>query len=69
MIFPSIREDQDGSEKAAALVHLLPRHRHDLIHVSEKLGCTPHLDQAVVRGVKAALTWVRESVCFAAVAA
>lgn len=62
VIFPSIREDQGESEKAAALVHLLPRHRHDLTHVSEKLGIRRILDQAVVRGVKAAFTWVRESV-------
>lgn len=62
VIFPSIREDRGGSEKAAALVHLLPRHRHDLIHVSEKLGIRRILDQAVVRGVKAAFGWVRESV-------
>lgn len=62
MIFPSIREDQGESEKTAALVHLLPRHRHDLTHVSEKLGIRRILDQAVVRGVKAAFGWVRESV-------
>jgi hypothetical protein len=62
VIFPSIREDRGGSEKAAAVVHLLPRHRHDLVHVSEKLGIRRILDQAVVRGVKAAFTWVRESV-------
>lgn len=62
MIFPSIREDQGESEKTVALVHLLPRHRHDLTHVSEKLGIRRILDQAVVRGVKAAFGWVRESV-------
>lgn len=61
VIFPSIREDRGGSEKATALVHLLPRHRHDLGHVSEKLGIRSILDQAVVRGVKAAFRWVRES--------
>lgn len=62
VIFPSIREDRGGTQKAAALVHLLPRHRHDLVHVSEKLGICRILDQAVVRGVKAAFGWVSESI-------
>lgn len=62
VIFPSIRKDRGGSEKAAALVHLLPRHRHDLIHVSEKLGIPRILDQAVVRGVKAAMKRISASI-------
>lgn len=62
VIFPSLREEGIGSEKADVIVHLLPRHRHDLRHVSEKLDIRRIQDHAVVRGVRAAFAWVRESV-------
>jgi hypothetical protein len=58
LLFPSLRRHED----ATTLLHLLPRHRHDLPHVSKKLGIVRIADQAVVRGVKAAFRWVAEAV-------
>jgi len=62
ILFPSIRVRNPGTGRAEALLHLLPRHRHDLAHVAEKLGIGKVVDQAIVRGVKAALKRISESV-------
>ena len=61
ILFPSIRVRNPETGRSEALLHLLPRHRHDLAFVAEKLRIGKVVDQAVVRGVKAALKRISES--------
>ena len=60
-IFPSVRVRLAGSEKTDTLLHLLPRHRHDLEAVAATLGIAAIHDHFVGRGVKAASRWMSES--------
>ena len=62
LIFPSVRVRLTDSEKTDMLLHLLPRHRHDLEAVAGRLGISAIHDHYVGRGMKAISRWVSESV-------
>lgn len=59
-VFPSLRERDPATGRTAALLHLLPRHRQDLLHVARTLGLEI-VDPPVVRGARAAMRRLRES--------
>jgi hypothetical protein len=60
-LFPSVRVRLDDSEKTDTLLHLLPRHRHDLEAVAATLGIGAIHDHYVGRGVAAMKRWVDET--------
>jgi hypothetical protein len=61
LIFPSVRVRLTDSEKTDTLLHLLPRHRHDLDAVAGRLKIETIHDHYVGRGLKAVSRWISES--------
>jgi hypothetical protein len=61
LLFPSVRVRLDDSEKTETLLHLLPRHRHDLEAVAATLGIGAIHDHYVGRGMKAITRWAAET--------
>lgn len=61
LLFPSVRFLPDGTEKTETLLHLLPRHRHDIEAVAATLGIGAIHDHFVGRGIKAITCWAAET--------
>lgn len=60
LLFPSVRVRPDGAEKTETLLHLLPRHRHDIEAVAATLGIGAIHDHYVGQGIKAITRWLAE---------
>ncbi len=61
LLFPSVRVRLGDSEKTDTLLHLLPRHRHDLEAVAATLGVVSIHDHYVGRGVASMKRWATET--------
>ncbi len=61
MLFPSVLQSASGERKQECLVNLMPRHRHQIHGISEKLGLGEVRETALNRGVAAMRTWLTET--------
>lgn len=59
VLFPSLTVEREETKRRAALVHFLPRYRHAVESLAERLCIDKFTENPVVRGFKAIAAWSR----------